>query len=106
MIQAVTTQYAYVYKTGSTLAYAAGLLDPSVTPLLYVYADHPFPKNISHILGALNVYANYQPEQIIFLSPGERVDLSPAHMLLYWHPEHRQYELTSHDSIFDELAPQ
>ncbi|MBP7005538.1 glycosyltransferase, partial [Patescibacteria group bacterium] len=95
MIHAVVTRYAYVYKTGSTLAHAARLLNPVTKPILYIYPDHPFPSNKAHILGALNVYTNYKPEQVVFLSPGERVDLSPERMLLYWQPKHGQYELTS-----------
>jgi glycosyltransferase involved in cell wall biosynthesis len=104
MIRAVTTEYAYVYKTGSTLAHAARLLDPTTVPTVYIHPEHPFRHNQSHIIGALNIYANYQQSQIIFLEPNERAALSPSAMLLYWEPEARQYELTSHDDIFDILT--
>ncbi len=105
MIQAITTEYAYVYKSGSTLAHAASLLNPLTTPVIYVQPDHPFRDNHTHIVGALNVYANYAESQIIFLKPQQSVDLSPSAMLLYWEPEARQYELTSHSDIFTKLWP-
>ncbi len=105
MIQAITTEYAYVYKSGSTLAHAASLLNPTATPIIYVQPDHPFRDNHTHLIGALNVYANYAESQIIFLEPQQSVDLSPSAMLLYWEPEARQYELTSHSDIFNKLWP-
>lgn len=105
MIQAITTEYAYVYKSGSTLAHAASLLDSTTTPIIYIQPDHPFRDNHTHLVGALNVYANYAESQIIFLEPQQTVDLSPSAMLLYWEPEARQYELTSHSDIFTQLWP-
>jgi len=105
MIQTIGSEYAYVYKSGSTLAHAASLLDSTTTPIIYIEPNHPFRDNHTHLIGALNIYAGYQEPQIIFLEAGQHVDLSPSAMLLYWEPKGRQYQLTSHSDIFDKLSP-
>ena len=103
MLYVVKTEYAYVYKTGRTLAHAASLLKNRSSFNLFVHQEHPFRDNDSHIIGAINTIANVPENHIIFLKSKQVPTLAPEDMILYWNPEARQYELTNHLSIFRKL---
>jgi len=103
MFKIVALDYQYVYQSGRSLAQAAKLLDPTMTESLYVHPEHPFRGNNTHIIGAFAVFSGLKEEEIIFLTADERVALDPTTMLLYWSPKARQYELTSHEDIFDKF---
>jgi hypothetical protein len=103
MLKTVASDYDYVYQSGRSLAVAAKLLNDPKTELVYVHPVRPFRENHTHVIGAMSIYAGLVEDQIVFLEEDEEVLLSPEKMLLYWYPRARQYELTSHQDIFEQF---
>jgi hypothetical protein len=84
--------YAYVYKTGRSLAYAASLLRGKDIVVL-VAPGHPFNDNEAHIIAALNVFGDVEPNRVVFVPDAKVAVKGPGQVILEWNAERRDYIL-------------
>lgn len=100
MVQTVRVDYAYIYRSGRTLAVSIKKMEKTSETRVLVHPPFPFGQNRAHIIGALVVFGKIKEENVIFLAESDRPTLDAMHQLLYWYPKKRTYETTNDSSIY------